>query len=309
MASGNAALIALDWGTSTLRGYLLGRDGEPLDERSAPLGILKVPGGDFLDAFEQTCGDWLGSAPELPAIACGMIGSRQGWLEAPYVSCPAPFDALASRLVNVPTRSARGLRLVPGLSSRDAVGIPDVIRGEETQVFGALAAGGQEGLFILPGTHSKWAWVADGRIDRFSTYLTGELYAVLKEHSILGRLLNHGARHSSSAFQDGLRLAFREPTRLMHRLFSVRALGLFGELSQEDGESYLSGLLIGTEVQSAIGGSRPSAATLVGEQTLCSRYAEVLAAAGIEPRYGGEHPARVGLWRIAVTAGLVEVPT
>jgi 2-dehydro-3-deoxygalactonokinase len=290
-------LVALDWGTSSLRAWLLGDGGTALAEKSAPLGILKVPDGDFAAAFRDVCGEWL--APGVPAIASGMIGSRQGWVEAPYVACPAGFDALAQGLA----RTDAGLAIVPGVSCVDASGVPDVMRGEETQVFGALE--GPQGVYVLPGTHSKWVTVADGRIASFATYMTGELFAVLRSHSILGRTMAADAPHSPEAFRRGWAAGLASDGALLHRLFGVRTLSLFDTLSSDAASSYLSGLLLGEEVRAAARGLGARSVTLIGDANLCERYRDVIAGAGAASHIARSDAARLGLWRIAVKAGIV----
>ena len=176
-----AALIGIDWGTTSARAYRLDARGRILDEQSAPLGVQKVEPGNFPQALTALLG---GDVPDgVPMIASGMIGSRQGWVEAPYRDCPADFDGIAAALTPVPgTR----LRIVPGLVCRDADGVPDVMRGEETQIVGALddetLAQAAPRVIVLPGTHSKWALVRGRTIQTFATFMTGELYAVLREH-------------------------------------------------------------------------------------------------------------------------------
>jgi 2-dehydro-3-deoxygalactonokinase len=304
MTGSDPQLVALDWGTSSLRAWLLGGDGTVLAEKSAPLGILKVPDGDFAAAFRTVCGDWL--ARPLPAIASGMIGSRQGWVEAPYAQCPAGFDALTRGFAWAAVGDGTRLAIVPGVSCAAASGVPDVMRGEETQVFGALGGGGESGAFVLPGTHSKWVRVAAGRIESFATYMTGEVFAVMREHSILGRMMPPGATpHAAAAFRRGWETGLAADGGLLHRLFGARTLGLFGTLAPEEAPSYLSGLLIGDEVRAAAAGLAAPSVTLVGDPVLCERYCDVIAARGIEARVAPPDAARTGLWRIAVESGLV----
>ena len=191
----SANLVALDWGSSSLRAYLLDESGRILDRRAEPWGILQLPDRDFRGAFHRITEGWSTVARPLPAIASGMIGSAQGWVEAPYVDLPAGAEQLARQLAPVPDTP---LRIVPGLAQRGAS--PDVMRGEETQIVGALAAEPDlaDGLVLLPGTHSKWVRLAGGRVREFTTYMTGELFAVLRAHSILGRLASAGAEDPRS---------------------------------------------------------------------------------------------------------------
>jgi 2-dehydro-3-deoxygalactonokinase len=178
------ALIGLDWGTTSFRAYRLDRSGDALEARSAPAGILRVPGGDFEGVFEREVGPWLSERPALPVIASGMITSRQGWVEVPYCPCPAGSAEIARALYRHETRAGRTIHFVPGLSIVGADGVPDVIRGEETQIVGAIGdeAGAASGcrLLVLPGTHSKWALVEGSRLVWFATFMTGELFGVLK---------------------------------------------------------------------------------------------------------------------------------
>ena len=302
-------LVALDWGTTSLRAYRIGPDGAVLDTRAAPLGILKVPDGDFDGTFDQIAGPWLDASPTAPVIACGMIGSRQGWVEAPYVPCPAGVADLAARLTPHDTRRGRTVWFVPGVNRFDADGVGDVIRGEETQIVGA----GGSGVFLLPGTHSKWVWVEDGRLTWFATFMTGEVFAVLRDHSILGRLMS-GDAHDGEAFRRGLDYAWREGPAaggLLKRLFSARTLGLFGHMAAPALPAYLSGLLIGSEIDEACGciaaasGTPPQRITVVGGVALAARYEEALVARGLAAERRGEETTTAGLARIARAAGLV----
>ena len=278
--SSPSALIGLDWGTTAFRAYRLDAAGGVLEARSAAAGILKVPEGDFEGVLEREIGPWLADAPGLPVIASGMITSRQGWVEVPYCPCPAGSAEIAGALLRHETVAGRIIHFVPGLSIIGADGVPDVIRGEETQIIGAVGGevGGEVGaargrLLVLPGTHSKWAVVEDGRLVWFATFMTGELFAVLKEHSILGRMMA-GERHDDAAFRRGL--AYARAGGLLKRLFSARTLGLFGALPESATASYLSGLLIGTEVQDALDClEQPPAGqeiTVVGGADLTGRY-------------------------------------
>ena len=196
-------LIALDWGTTSLRAYLLDANGDTLEKQSAPLGILKIPNQNFDTAFEELCGPWLNNGLEAaPILASGMIGSRQGWLEAPYVPCPAGIDQLAETLVSLVSQTGHRVSIVPGLSTENSAGAPDVMRGEETQIIGALTRDGSRQIFVLPGTHSKWVEAIDNKIVRFATFMTGEIFAVLSEHSILGRTMK-GYADDVDGFRHG----------------------------------------------------------------------------------------------------------
>jgi len=296
-----AKLIALDWGTTSLRAYLLGADGAVLERREAPLGILNVEGGDFARAFRGATEGW----PRAPALAAGMIGSRQGWREAPYVECPAGLGDVARRLLAV---EGAALRIAPGVSLIDADGVPDVMRGEETQIFGACGPG-ESGIAVLPGTHSKWALVEGGRIRRFATFMTGEAFAALSEHTILGRLFE-GCAPDEAAFARGVaHAALEEKGRggLLHRLFSARTLGLLGKLPGASLRSYLSGLLIGAELAEALAwlDDAPTRVTVIGGAALARSYRAALEQRGVAAGLAPPDAAATGLLRIARAAGMV----
>lgn len=299
-----AALIALDWGTSSFRAWLMDGAGRVLDELSAPMGILAVPEGDFDGAFESWLAGWLAGAPDLPIIASGMITSRNGWVETPYAALPVDVETLAAQVTPHRTRQGRLVHFVTGVAQNPADGLPDVIRGEETEIIGHLAASGaREGLFLLPGTHSKWLRVRDGAITDFSTAMTGELFALLSAHSILGRLMEPGPPQPV-AFDQGVEVGRRGDLPL--RLFSARALPLFGRLPAGAVSDYLSGLLIGAEMAAALNGRDLSGGlTIVGRGDLAERYARALTAFAMPTTIAAPGMARHGLMEIAKRAGLL----
>jgi 2-dehydro-3-deoxygalactonokinase len=315
------ALVALDWGTSSLRALRLGGGGAVLEARRSPAGIQRLRPeatagpADFARAFTAACGDWLARSPGTPVLACGMVGSAHGWREAPYLELPADPEALARALVTVEAPGGATVWIVPGLRSPGE--LPGVLRGEETQVaglMGQLPAG--ECLVGLPGSHSKWMRVAGGRMMGFDTFMTGEVFAALSEHTILSRTLRPAAGLDSHAFDRGLSVARSEPGRagLLSTAFTVRALALAGRLPGEAQADYLSGLLIGHELR-GLEEHRPgllaaaARVVLAGDPGLCERYRRALAAAGLPPPMVVEDAAERGLWRIAVTAGLVPAGT
>jgi 2-dehydro-3-deoxygalactonokinase len=179
--------IALDWGTTSFRAYRADRAGAVLETVAAQEGILAVPAGDFEKALERRIGGWNRG---LPVMAAGMITSRQGWVERPYVPCPAAASDLAAAIHAHDTATGRRIHFVTGLSCRNRAGVPEVMRSEEVQVFGSLDLGVR--CFVTPGTHSKWIATDGTRILSFATYVTGEVYAALKDHTILGRLMAPG---------------------------------------------------------------------------------------------------------------------
>ena len=289
------SLIAVDWGTSSLRAARLASDGAVREERASQRGILSVPAGGFPQVLQETCGDWL-AQPGALCLVSGMAGSKQGWREAPYCACPAGFEEVAASLTWIePGRIA----LVPGLSCEHD-GVPDVMRGEEVQVFGAMdLLGEREGLFVLPGTHSKWVEVQDGRVRSFATFMSGEFYALLRQHSILSRTLPaDDGPLDEDAFLRCVRYA-RDAGSLLRTAFSARTLSLFERLPAAVQPSYLSGLVIGEELRAAAGTRQR--AILVGSAALTTRYALALRAAGCETRCLGAEATWRGLWALART--------
>jgi 2-dehydro-3-deoxygalactonokinase len=288
-----AALVAVDWGTSSLRGALLDEDGRVVEEKSAPRGILTVPAGGFPALFEELFGAWM-KAPGARCLISGMAGSKQGWVEAPYCACPAGLADVAAKVIAVePAAAGERIAMVPGLSDEHD-GVPDVMRGEEVQIFGAMALTGlRDGVFVLPGTHNKWVRAADGRVQGFRTFMTGEFYALLATHSILARTVEAAAPLDEAAFLRGVARA-GNGHGLLHNAFGARTLGLFDRLGAAPLASYLSGLLIGEELRTQ---SLDPAATvvLVGAPALTQRYALALEAGGIASRALGAEATWAGL--------------
>ena len=290
-------MIGIDWGTSSFRAFRLHEDGSVRERRGAPRGILAVEGGRFAEELLRQTGDWIADG-ESRVLMAGMVGSRQGWREAPYLPCPAGPAEIAGALVPVAFEGAEVL-LVPGLTHSDASGTPEVMRGEETQLVGVLEEIGAEGIACLPGSHSKWARIESGRVAGFSTYLSGEAFAAIRGHTILGRMMKD-APSDPAAFDRGVARA-GDAGHLLHHLFGVRTLGLFGRLNETESASYLSGLLIGHEVRAALpqGGGRVH---LIGSASLCALYARAVAACGATPVTHNEDAAASGLARIGKDA-------
>ncbi|WP_219219762.1 2-dehydro-3-deoxygalactonokinase [Variovorax boronicumulans] len=287
--------VAVDWGTSSLRGALLDADGKVLEEQSHARGILSVPAGGFGAAFDELFGAWMAPAGTRCLIS-GMAGSKQGWVEAPYCACPAGLADIAAKVIEIePGRIA----IVPGLSDEHD-GVPDVMRGEEVQIFGAIALTGlRDGLFVLPGTHNKWVRVAEGRVAGFRTFMTGEFYALLGTHSILARTLDTTAPLDEAAFLQGV-MQSGNNEGLLHNAFGARTLALFGRMSAGDLASYLSGLLIGEELRTQ---SLRAAGevVLIGSPALTQRYALALHASGVTSRTLGAEATWAGLHAVATT--------
>ena len=310
MSDAPTALLALDWGSSALRAFRLGAAGDVIEQRASADGASRLQGGApvFEAALRRLARDWL--APGVPVLACGMVGSAHGWREAPYADCPIALDALHRHLVTVQTGDGLRVHIVPGVTCRDDAGLPDVMRGEETQLVGLQAvqpALGERATVVMPGTHSKWARMRDGRLQRFATRMTGELFALLREHSVLARLMADGAAFDAGAFDRGVAVArAAQGADLARLLFGVRTLGLAGELPAAAAADYLSGLLVGAELASALPNEHDAAApiALVGEPALCRRYARALGAWGLQALEFGQPLAAPGLWRLARAAAL-----
>ena len=294
-------LVAVDWGTSALRGARFDPQGRRLEQRHFPRGILTVVPGEFPAVFKECFGDWMQDSQTL-CLLSGMVGSRQGWQEAAYCPCPAGFAELGQHLLWLqPGR----LAIVPGLSVQQHDGLPfaqhDVMRGEEVQIFGALSlAGVQDATVVLPGTHSKWAQVDNGRITSFQTFMTGEVFAALRSHTILARTL--------PALEDKVELdvpAFTQAVRhslqsghVLHQMFGTRTLALMARASPAELLSHLSGLLIGEELR-AQQFEAEEEILIVGSSALQERYQHALAVCQVRSQCWGAQATWHGLQTIA----------
>jgi 2-dehydro-3-deoxygalactonokinase len=284
---GAARFIAGDWGTSNLRLYLCDAQGVALDSRTGP-GAADS-GGRFAEIFLSLTAPWQTSVSALPAVLCGMVGSNIGWTEAPYVACPALPEQIAHACVAV---CDGRVHIVPGLSCSNRFNAPDFLRGEETQILGALSLieplHRERRLLCLPGTHTKWVVLQDGAVREFFTAPTGELFALLCEHSVLLRKPGRtAAALDTNAFAKGL-AHFKEfpQAELLHRLFECRSRQLSGEFSLPQATGYLSGLLVASDVRGALGAlAEPCAARstcLIGAPELTRRYAAALSSYGCD---------------------------
>ena len=267
-------MIALDWGTTHARAALMDLDGNLLEERKAESGVGMLSAIGFADRFDELTQDWTANF----AIACGMVGSRQGWLEAPYFECPAALQGLADQAVHIETQRC-DLLIVPGLSVQREDGSCDVMRGEETQIAGLLTGKpGHSGVVVLPGTHSKWVRINEGEVDDFLSLMTGEIFDLFAHHSILHHTLH--TEPNSAAFLDGVEMAKRVGGLVWSKLFALRANALVAQETVE--RDTLSGLLIGAEIVSARAtGFDASSVDLIGGEALVDRYARALKVFGI----------------------------
>jgi 2-dehydro-3-deoxygalactonokinase len=305
-----AAVAAVDWGTSSFRLWLLDAAGAVLQEKRSGDGMLTAGVEGFSPILERHLAA-AGAPAELPVIVCGMAGARQGWLEAPYVALPAGLDAILAGAVPVPGQ-ARKIRILPGLAQRNT-DAPDVMRGEETQLAGVLplfAAGSH--LICMPGTHSKWVEAADGVITGFRTWLTGELFSVLSKQSILRHSLGETpvpALPDNPEFAAACTRALGEGGDIGSGLFRIRAATLLHDLKPDDAAATLSGLLIGAEIASArrVFGEAGGKVILVASGPLALLYNAALKLAGLTVlQADADEAVRAGLFEAAKRLGWVE---
>ncbi len=302
-AASEPALIGIDWGTSSLRAFLIGSEGDVLDSVCSAQGIMHVENRDFDSVLHGLIEPWVG-VKDLPVIASGMITSRNGWVETPYVKVPSGADDLADALVPLETAEGVTVRFVTGMTTEHD-GAPDVMRGEETQIVGAWAMGMGDGVFVMPGTHSKWITVSDGRIEDYATFMTGEVFGALRAHTILGTLMVE-APFNEEGFHQGVESGLVSGANLLHELFHVRTLPLFGRISEEMAADYLSGMLIGAEIRAANAKlMQGEVVTIVGRDDLTDRYDIALGLAGLESRRAPDNIVARGHFLIAKSAGLL----
>jgi 2-dehydro-3-deoxygalactonokinase len=302
------ALIAIDWGSSSFRAYLMSANGEVLDGVASGDGIGSVAAGAYPATLRRLIGKWLETHSFLPVIASGMVGSRHGWREAAYVKCPAGPRDIASHLTEVEAERRR-IFLAPGLTFVDEAGQPDVMRGEETEIFGIADSGAR--LIVLPGSHSKWARVEGDRVVAFRTIITGELFAALRDHTVAGAFARAApAKSPGEAFALGVErgaaaAACEGKAGLLGLLFGARSLPLAGALGEDDAGEYLSGLLIGAEIgegRRLHPGEEPHVA---GAEALVERYLNAFETLGVLARAAPPRAAARGLFRIARDGGLL----
>jgi 2-dehydro-3-deoxygalactonokinase len=284
-------LIGIDWGTSNLRAMRIAEGGRVLDSRSDPRGAGGLASDQFHAVLREVAGDWLSEG--LPVLVSGMAGARGRWREMAYLPCPAGVADLAGA-VAAPD-DAPLVRLVPGVAAFESERLQDVMRGEETQVFGLDLQ--DDAVVVGPGTHSKWIRTAQGRITDFRTFMTGELFAAIRKGTILGADMGDPGV-DDDAFTTGVERALHDPA-VTANLFSVRVEALAGRLSSASAADYLSGLLIGAEIAAQIDAhERPI--ILIGAEPLCRRYAAALALGDFQDVRiaDGAAATALGLWRI-----------
>jgi 2-dehydro-3-deoxygalactonokinase len=300
------ALIGIDWGTTAFRAYRIDASGVVRDRSESDRGIRNVAPDGFEMVLSEQIGAWIDAGGPCPVLMAGMVGSRQGWLETPYCPLPAGLDDIAAALMPVAEIRSCPVAIVPGVAVKDGA-MPDVMRGEETQIFGALAERGRTGgRLVLPGTHSKWAGAEDGGIRHFATYMTGEIFAALCDHTILGSLMSEQDTFHAGGFERGLDEGHASggPGALLHRVFGTRSRGLFGETEPEALSDYLSGMLIGAEFADAAGEDGEDI-TIIGRSGLAERYRIAAERFGLRADCVDPLCTAKGLFAIAARAGLI----
>ena len=293
------ALIGLDWGSTNLRAYAFDAVGHTIDSRQSASGALTLQGDAAFDAaLVALIGDWANANMKAKIIACGMVGARAGWREAPYVECDGGAD-LARRLahgaIGVATSLGRSVSIVPGMKSSE----PDVMRGEETQIVGSDVA---NGIVVCPGTHSKWIHVSAQQIESFATFFTGEMHALIRAHSSVGKALNAAPTlDDGQSFHLGLSYARTGAASWLHDLFVMRAAVVTGAKTPEQISTVLSGWLLGCEFSAALAmypGTQEI--SLLASDALVPWYERAGEAFGVTVNSldSAEATAR-GLWRVA----------
>jgi 2-dehydro-3-deoxygalactonokinase len=298
------ALIGIDWGTTSFRAYLLSANGQIIETVDTTDGISSCEPGCFEDQLLTNIQRWQGFGP-LPILMSGMITSRNGWLETPYLHAPAGAPELAASLHPVPGQAFPQAWFITGLVCLSNAHYPDVVRGEETEIIGHLAGTGQtDADYLLPGTHSKWLQVRNARVTGFTTSMTGDVYAALRHHTILGTTMQDG-EFNRQAFERGVQTAATNDN-LLATVFSARTLSLFNQLAADEGADYLSGLLIGYEVNRQLQHNRTDKVTIIGRGSLCERYTIALSMAGQASQAATSGQVARGHLEIARRAGIIQ---
>ena len=275
------AWIAADWGTTNLRIWALDDVGGIRAHRQSDRGMGKLNRDGFEPALLDLISDLLPGEDKLPVIICGMAGSRQGWAEAPYKTTPCAPPSIEDATIVASDDTRLDVRILPGIKQ---MAPPDVMRGEETQIAGFLADhAGYTGTVCLPGTHTKWVALKDGKVDRFQTFMTGESFALYSDHSVLRHGLASGALDTAS-FEDAVRTTVESPSRFASSLFGVRAGGLIAGLTSEAASGRLSGLLIGAELAAVKEAFDLDAVRLLGSDRIATSYKTALGCLGHEAR-------------------------
>ncbi|MBB6469821.1 2-dehydro-3-deoxygalactonokinase [Aminobacter lissarensis] len=298
--------VVLDWGTTSFRAYLVDEQARVLDTHESENGVQHVPKGEHAAVLSRAVQVWREKYGKLDIVAAGMIGSRNGWKEMPYAPAPATVADIAAASETIRLPDGDTITFIPGLMDPAAYPYPDVMRGEETQLIGFGLA--DEMTVVLPGTHSKWARVGEGRIERFRTFVTGEVFATLSNHSFLAKAANASADHTSAAFAEGVALAFADSEKaggLLTRLFAVRTGWLAGKVDTKEIRSRLSGLIVGWEFAEAHTGGwfeKGEVISVVGDDDLVAVYEKVAQLCGLGLRPAPADAAIRGALAVAAIA-------
>lgn len=290
------AAIAIDWGSSTFRAFLIDEVGAVLTQASSNEGVMQVPEDRFIDVLMNKCGGWIEEHGSLPVVMSGAIGSRHGWRETPYLPCPVSIKELKDQSLTVESNQGLEIQVVSGVCGKNMFGGNDVMRGEEVQIFGAMDILNLEtALVCLPGTHSKWCEFKNGKIESLTTFMTGEMFALIRNNSAVG-LLVEDSDFDQPSFLLGVE-ASQSKAGLLNQLFSIRADALLSDLACRSRSSYLSGMLIGREML-AIRTAVPAIeeVVLVGSEVLTHKYSTALAIGNIQTRsVAGDHAFLAGI--------------
>ena len=277
----HAELISVDWGTTNLRAYALAKNGTQIDRRVSDQGLLSNP-HDYAQCLKALIDGWLDPQRPINIVLSGMVGSPSGWRDVPHLPSPASLQQLTASTLKVAQIENSAVWIVPGVKGNGASGLPDIMRGEEVQFFGARSLRADQQLQVpevwcFPGTHNKWIQEAEV-IEHFSTAMVGELFELTQQHSLLAQSLESGANSNMAAFTRGL-LASGRPGGLLHHLFSVRTLQLTGQQEKQDGLDYLSGLIIGHDISAQLTDSQVCVG-IVAALPLARRYQRALEVMG-----------------------------
>jgi 2-dehydro-3-deoxygalactonokinase len=306
------SLIAMDWGSTKVRAYLMHQSGSVLERKESEDGATRIAEGGveaFETAFSRLTSEWSLTYPNLAVILCGMVGSRHGWREAPYLYCPTAISELHKGAVAPSETMKSKAWILPGLAMLNGNTF-DVMRGEETQVCGILTKMTELNTactVVLPGTHSKWVRVRNGCIESFRTYMTGEIFDLMLRHSVLRLQLVKSESFDPVAFEKGITYAERkERLELSAQLFSLRAEGLLTQVVPNELTEMLSGLLIGKEIHAELPNILPEEdVVIVGEEAVAKRYEFALKRRGLHPLMPVFDAAVAGMWNQACHAGLL----
>ena len=294
------SLIGVDWGSTRFRAYLLDEAGNLVDSVTSNRGIFSRKRRSYEEILFHNCERWLRWMPEMPVLMAGMIGSRNGWIETDYLSCPVSIRSLGANIVQVQDICSHHAYIVPGISYLASPRLPDVIRGEETQVFGVLDKPAVNNLIAcVPGTHSKWIQVENNKIARFSTYMTGEMFAAILRCGSISSILDD-CTDDADNFMEGVGVSQRDGGLLNH-LFSIRSRAVTSQNGYKLNRSYLSGLLIGAEIRSALDlYPVTSDIAVIGANSLVRDYSLAFSGLGISVSpYTSENAFINGLWKLA----------